>query len=156
MNVPLVSLGRISQRPDLSVDLDRAAAGEHSSTNPAEALRAASLLLKPVVDHESRSFGSAVEKNYFELLFSFLRTVIGYHLGCVACVLRALASDMNVGIPWPGASVRRIFRSTWSRMKRRCMRRITAFALAALCFATAPSCVKSQVCARDTCELGGY
>ncbi len=111
--------------------------------------------LQPVGDHEPHSFGSAVEKFYIALLFSFLRTAIVYHLGSVACVLRALASDMNVGIPWPGASVCRNFRSTWSRMKRRCMRRIAAFALAALCFATAPSCVKSQVCARDTFELGG-
>ncbi len=48
MNVPLVSLGTYSQRPDSSVDLVSAAAfGELSSTNPAErSLRAASLLLK--------------------------------------------------------------------------------------------------------------
>ena len=50
MNVPLVSLGIYSQRPDSSVDLVSASAsafGEPSSTNPAErTLRAASLLLK--------------------------------------------------------------------------------------------------------------
>jgi hypothetical protein len=99
-----------------------------------------------VVDNESRSRSSAVEQFYFELLFFFLRTVIGYHLGCMVYVLGAIASVLNVGILWPGADVRRHFFRTWSGMKRPRMRRIPAFALAALCIAAAPLCAKSHVC----------
>ena len=98
--------------------------------------------------NESRSRGSTVKRCLFELLFSFLRTIIGYSLGCVVCVLGALASGMNAGILWPRA-VLRDFCSTRAGMKRPCTRRIPVFALAALCIAAAPLCARSQV---GSCE----
>ncbi len=106
-------------------------------------------------DNESRSRGSTVKRFLFELLFSFLRTIIGCSLGCVVFVLGALASDMNVGILWLRA-VFRNFCSTWSGMKQPCTRRISAFALAALCIVGAPLCAKSQVGSCRTCDLRGF
>ena len=110
--------------------------------------------LPTVVEHESRSFGSAAARFYFEVLFSFLRTIIGYNRACVFFVLRALSSDLYSGFLCAGANVRRHLCRTWADLKQPRMIRIPTCALVALCIATSPMCVKSQVSTCDTCKLG--
>lgn len=110
--------------------------------------------LRPAVDDESRALGSFAEQFFFELLFSFFRTIIGYNRACVSFVVRALSSDLSPGILRAGANVRRHLCSTLAVIERPHMRRIPTCLFFALCIATSPLCAKSQVSTCDTCELG--
>ncbi len=84
----------------------------------------------PVVGGKLSVLDGADSSFHFEAMFSFLRAVVGFSLGCVAYALRSLPSHFNA-------------------VKRPRTRRIPAFALVALSIATAPWSVHSQV---DNCE----
>ena len=108
--------------------------------------------LPPVVDDESPARHGAVVQVHFELLFSLLRTAIGFIVECAGFVLCALSSLLYLDIMGAAANlIQRFCKTSHAKLAR--TTRIPAFALVACCILAAPLCAKSQVCNCYTFEL---
>jgi hypothetical protein len=108
--------------------------------------------LPPVAGNKSSTLDGTGSPFNFEALFCFLRSVVGFSLGCAGNAICALSSHFNAGIMCAWSNVRRRFGSKPSGINRPRTRKIPACALVALCIATAPWSVQSQV---GNCKYGG-